>query len=174
MNFKFRSFLLFFKLCIKLILNRPFGNIVFDVAAKYNDVTRLDLRRLEKNSLKESKAKLDVTFLLNCKTFGVIPKFLKFQCHIANHNDEQFINKRLLKSATYKREKEHRNFEYDLYKEKTRLKAILSTIDYYIVIKAINKNNIKLEQSVINSWLLNRHKLFRNPLIEGPGTIFGW
>ena len=57
MNFKFRSILLFLKICIKLILNRPFGNIIFDVSARYGDVARQDLRRLEKITLKENKAR---------------------------------------------------------------------------------------------------------------------
>ena len=91
MNFKFRGVLLFFKICIKLILNRPFGNIIYDVATKYDDVTRQDLRKFEKYTLKENKARLDCTFLQNCKTFGVTPKFINFQCHQANFKDEQFI-----------------------------------------------------------------------------------
>ena len=55
MNFKFRSFLLFFKITIKLILNRPFGSIVFDIAAKYDTVSHQNLRRLESISTKENK-----------------------------------------------------------------------------------------------------------------------
>ena len=63
MNFKFRSVLLFLKLSIKLILCRPFGGILFDISAKYENISTQDLRRLEKVILKENKAKLDVTFL---------------------------------------------------------------------------------------------------------------
>ena len=78
MNFKFRSFLLFFKILVKLILNRPFGNIIFDIAARYDNVSHQDLRRWERLSLKENKAKLDLTFLRNCRTLGVNPKFIHF------------------------------------------------------------------------------------------------
>ena len=91
MNFKFRSFLLFFKVCIKLILNRPFGNVIFDISARYDDVTRQDLRRFEQLTLKKSKARLDVKFLQNCKAFGVTPNFINFECFQANSRDEQFI-----------------------------------------------------------------------------------
>ena len=149
MNFKFRSILLFLKICIKLILNRPFGNIIFDVSARYEDGARQDLRRLEKITLKENKARLDVTFLHNCKSFGVTPKFINFQCGQANSFDEKFIKKRLLKSAMYKREKELKNLNNELIKLKSQLQLTLSAMDYYVVLKAIRNNVLKHEKTII-------------------------
>ena len=91
MNFKFRSVLLFLKLSIKLILRRPFGSILFDIAARYDNISSQDLRRLEKVLMKENKARLDITFLENCRIFGVTPKFINIRCYHADYRDERYI-----------------------------------------------------------------------------------
>ena len=61
--FKFKSFVLFIKIVTKLLLLRPFGNLIFDLAAKYDNVAIADLRKLEKLSIKEDKAARDLSFL---------------------------------------------------------------------------------------------------------------
>ena len=151
MNFKFRSILLFLKISIKLILCRPFGGILFDIAAKYDNISSQDLRRLEKIVLKENKAKLDVTFLENCRTFGVRLKFINFRCYQADYRDERYIKQYLLKSAITKRNKEHSKFELELRKLKSELKSILTPLDYFIIIKAINYNAEKHERVTIKT-----------------------
>ena len=54
------------------------GNRIFDLAAKYDNVDIADLRRLEKLSIKEDKAALDLSFLRNCQSLNVFPKFVCF------------------------------------------------------------------------------------------------
>ena len=61
--FKFKSLVLFIKIATKLLLLRPFGNLIFDLAAKYDNVAFADLRKLEKLSIKEDKAARDLSFL---------------------------------------------------------------------------------------------------------------
>ena len=55
-----------------LLLRRPFGSVLHDIAVKYEGVLSVaDLRRLEKLKLKFKKAELDVTFLVNCQNLNL-------------------------------------------------------------------------------------------------------
>ena len=47
-----------------LLVLRPYGNIIHDLASKYQGwISLQDLRQLEKLSVKKRKAELDVSFL---------------------------------------------------------------------------------------------------------------
>ena len=81
-----------------LLLHRNFGNIVYDIVQKYENVEVFQLRKLERLSIKTRKAELDIKFLRNCKIFNVIPKFLSFNLPYTNKADSKFIRKRLLRS----------------------------------------------------------------------------
>lgn len=49
---------------------RPFGNIIHDMVARYDEaITIQELRKFEKLKVNSNKAMLDITFLKNCKTF---------------------------------------------------------------------------------------------------------
>ena len=76
MNFKFKTVLLSLLIIIQFITLRPFGNVLHDLAAKYEGTTIQELRRFEKLKNNVNKAELDVNFLTNCRTFDVTPKFL--------------------------------------------------------------------------------------------------
>ena len=73
MILKLRVIFICLKLCIKFILQRPFGSVLHDVADKYDDITITDLRSYEKLKTKINKAELDVDFLNRCKEFNVYP-----------------------------------------------------------------------------------------------------
>ena len=77
---KLKFVVVFIKLITKLVLQRSFGNIIYDLALHYEDIyTVKDFRRLEKVKTKLEKSRLDVTFLKNCQTFGITPSFLSFE-----------------------------------------------------------------------------------------------
>ena len=70
-----RIFLLFFLVPrgkIRFPKGRRSSNFIFDLAAKYDNVCIVDLRKLEKLSIKEDKAALDLSFLRNCQSLIII------------------------------------------------------------------------------------------------------
>ena len=83
MNSSMKSVVLTLNILATLLLHRPFGNIIYDIASKYNGVlSTADLRKsgkVEKLATKVKRAELDVTFLKNCQSLNIIPKFLSFR-----------------------------------------------------------------------------------------------
>ena len=73
---------------------------------KYTSLSKLQLRKYEKISIKVKKAELDLKFLSNCCLFNVITKFLAFNLPYSKDEDTRFIRKRLLRSAIKKRKDE--------------------------------------------------------------------
>jgi len=66
-----------------LVLSRPFGKVIHDLAQRYNGLLAVpDFRKLEKLATKSRKAELDVRFLKKCQGFGVYPKFISFDLPI--------------------------------------------------------------------------------------------
>ena len=104
---------------------------------------------MERLSIKIEKAELDTKFLRSCKTFSVIPKFLRFSLPYTNEADSKFIRKRLLCSALNKRqlkklEKDHKNTLKTLSLE-------LSSVNLYILKKCIKHNVAKAVDNVIST-----------------------
>ena len=115
-----------------LLLHRNFGNIVYDIMQKYENVGVFQLRKLERLSIKIEKAELDIKFLSNSKIFNVIPKFLSFNLPYTNEVDSKFICKRLLRSALNKRQDELKKLEKDHGNPLQTLSLELSSVDLYI------------------------------------------
>ena len=151
MSFTFKSLVLFIKIVTKLLLLRPFGNLIFDLAAKYDNVAIADLRKLEKLSIKEDKAALDLSFLRNCQSLNVFPNFVCFNLPNVSQLDTIAIRKRFLRSATSKRSKEHRRLTIAKEKHIGWLKERLNGLDFYILQKSlcgtIKENTRKLDFS---------------------------
>ena len=121
---------------------RSFGNLIYDITFKYNDIVNVkQLRKREKLQIKVKKVELDLTLLKNCQAY-VYPKFLAFNIPHSNRTDDEAIRKRLLKSAINRR-KEH-------------LK--LTLVDFFILNKAIHKNC----QDVVNAIVKTHHKKLQN------------
>ena len=114
--------------------------MIYDIAAKYDHISTKDLRKLEQLFLKRSKANLDVTFLRNCQSFRVFPKFLHYNLPHSNAHDTKAIRKRLLRSALRKREAERRKLDQNLSAVVARVKCLLSGLDWFIVNRCILKN----------------------------------
>ena len=143
---------------VAIILNRPFGSIIHDVANKYDKLSVTDLRKLEKLCCKLKKSELDVTFLKNCQNFQVFPKFLAFNIPHSNSRENRVIRKRLLRNALHKRLSESKQSSRNLENEKSRIREMVSGLDWYILSKAIKKN----EQKFIEKQILQHEKKLRN------------
>ena len=108
MFYNIKKVVLFLKLVTSVILVRKYGNITYDLVKKYNGLSSVStLRRLEKLSLKSAKASLDIKFLLTCKRFSVVPKFINLNLPYKNHNDERVIRRRPLQNAINKQRREN-------------------------------------------------------------------
>ena len=113
---KIKAVVLFLKIISWFIVQRNFGNVIYDYVRKYDDTLKIEqLRKYEKLKVKIKKAELDATFLKNCQTFNVTPKFLTINLPNVSSHDLQFIKKRLLRSAVSKRNRELRTMRKDLW-----------------------------------------------------------
>ena len=140
-------------------MRRPFGNIINDVALKYGDAVSItDLRKLEKLSLKVRKAELDIQFLKNCQWYNVTPKFLSFCIPHASSHDTKAVRKRLLRSALRKRNSEIQKLQKELDNLSGSLRNILSSVDFYMILKAVQVNVNKVVIRVVET---HRKKLAR-------------
>ena len=107
---------------------RKFGNLIY-ITFKYNGIVNVkQLQKWEKLQNKVKKAELDLTFLKNCQAYNPYPKFLAFNIHHSNRTDDEAIQKRLLKSATNRRRKEHLKLAKDLEAIKGSLNLILTSV----------------------------------------------
>ena len=157
--FTIKKFVAYLKCVIALVLTRTYGNIIYDLALKYNGkVSMSDFRTYEKLSTKKRKAELDINFLKDCQTFGVFPNFLCFPLPNVNNQDIYAIRKRLLRSAITKRSKEQRKLNHDLTNKSNELRNILNPIDWFILHKSLKKNVDKQ----INKLLQTHCKKLKN------------
>ena len=149
-----KSVVLFLKISLSLLLSRPFGNIIHDVAQKYEQIDIADLRKLEKLSIKSRKAELDLYFLRNCQSFNVFPKFLCFNLPNTSQHDIKAIRKQLLRSAITKRTKEHRKLIHARDRLTARVKEILTGVDFYILNHTLRHNvaNVASQRLVPRGW----------------------
>ena len=102
----FKAAVLFIRISTCFISHRTFGNVIYDNAQKFSELSISKLRKLEKLSIKLKKADLDITVLPNCKVFNVTPKFFAFNLLYTNDSDSRFVRKRLLRSVLKKRKDE--------------------------------------------------------------------
>ena len=75
-----------------VVLLRSLGNILHDLAAKYDHKLSIaELRHFEKTSTKARKARLDVNFLKDCQSLHVFPRFITFALPNASPKDVKAI-----------------------------------------------------------------------------------
>ena len=90
----FKPVVLFSKIISLFIVQRNFGNIIYNYVQKYDTLKIEQLRKYEKLKIKIRKAEYDATFLKNCQTFNVVPKFLTINLLNVSSYNLQFIKKR--------------------------------------------------------------------------------
>ena len=151
---KLKYVVIYLKLLTNLVILRSFGNLIYNITFKYNGVLNVkELRKWEKIQIKVKKAELDLTFMKNCQTYGVYPKFLAFNIPHSNRTDDEDIRTLLLKSATNRRRKEHLKLTKDLEVIKNNLSLMLISVDFFILNKAIHK----ICQDVVNVIVKTHH-----------------
>ena len=145
-----KKVVLFLKLVTSLLLVRNYGNIIYDIVNKYNGLISVStLPKIEKLSLKCDKASLDIKFLLTCKRFGVVPKFINFNLPYTNHNNERAIRRRLFPSAINKRRYEKQKLEKELERLKADVRSLVTGIDWYIIYSSIDNNVSKKRRKIL-------------------------
>ena len=102
-------------------------------------------------SIKSCKAELDLSFLRNCQSFNVFPKFLSFNLPNTNRHDTITIRKQLLKSAIAKRSKELRKLIHARDQSTTHVQSVLNSVDFYILKRTLHHNVIKATAQFIKT-----------------------
>ena len=111
---------------------------------------------------KLDKVILDLNFLLNCKTLGIVPKFLCFNLPDTNHNDPKAIRRRLLRSAIRKRTNEKYKLTKDLQESTKDVKSVVTRIEWLVLEKSILMNVKKKRTSIIKAHEKKLKNLSKN------------
>ena len=160
-----RSVVCLLEIIATFILCRPFGSIIFDLSSKYEEISVADLRKLEKIRNKYVKSELDITFLKNCQTFHVFPKFLAFNIPHSDAHDSRVIRKRLLRSALHKRISQNKQLHRSLESEQSRIKAIVSSVDWFFLSRALSKSAELYKKKTITCHEKKLKSLTKNSVI---------
>ena len=129
-----------------------FGNVIYDIAASSNGLLpTANIRSLEKCYKKQDKAVLDITFLKNCRTFNVFPKFIHVDMPFSNSYDVTYIKKRLLKNVLHKHDKEKKKLAAELTRKIQYIRSRCYCITWFVIYKVIQKNVKKAEKKIIET-----------------------
>ena len=102
----------------------------------------------KKNHIKLDKEILDLNFLLNYKTLGVVPKFLCSNLPYTNYNDSKAIRRRLLRCETQKRTNQKYKLTADLQEITKNVKSVVTGI-LWLVLKKSTLTNVKKKKTSI-------------------------
>ena len=88
--FKIVSLVILFILKLRFPRNRPLSDIIVN---RYGRPTLQNFRKYESRSYKLRKAEADRTFLILCKSYNVVPRFMKFKLYkrIVCNTNVQFL-----------------------------------------------------------------------------------
>ncbi len=162
---KLKALFIFLSVARNFLLARPFGRIIYDVAARYDEINVGDLRKLEKITIKIKRIKNDIAFLKNCQTFQVFPKFVTFRLPLTTEYDTRAIRKRLLRSAIHRRIMEKKKMESKLNELINKTKNILNRMDWMIVNRSIQKNVKKEDAKHVANHEKKLQNLTRNKVL---------
>ena len=150
------------KILANFIVHRNFGNLIYNFVQEYDTLNVEQLRKYEKTRKKIRKAALDLTFLMNCQTLNVVPKFLSFNLPNVNKYDKRCLRKRLLRSAVSKRKKEMRSLKRSLSTYEKEIQNILSSVDKFILDRAVEKNVERSTKTIIKTHQKKIKNLTKN------------
>ena len=88
----------------------------------------------------------------------MLPKFVSFPLPGTEIQDVKAIRKRLLRSSIKKREKEYRKLVFERDKLHSEIKAVVATVEMYVLSKAIQRNLKKKERE----WIQTHQKKLKN------------
>ena len=122
----------------------------------------LILEAWSKNYKKREKAVLDKTFLKNCRTFNVFPKFIHVDIPFSNRYDVTYIKKRLLKNVLHKRDKEKKKLDAELTRKIQYIRSRCDGITWFVIYKLIQRNVKKAEKKIVGTHRKKLCDLTRN------------
>ena len=128
----------------------------------YIDINVCDLRKLEKLHIKRNKAQLDINFLINCKNFGVFPKFINVYLPNVDEKDIYGIKKKLRQNAIHKRIRERNDFDKKIRNVELQIKHKLNNFDWYILVKLLKRNVKNKENAVLKTHQKKIRNLTKN------------
>ena len=105
------------------------------------------------------KCHLDLSFLLDCKKNGVIPKFLRFKLpnrHLKNSHVYSKCQVRLLKEEIKSKQKKINTLEKDTQRVKEELQRTLSVLDFSYICSLFLVAN---DKSVFIPWQYAKAKI---------------
>ena len=108
----------------------------------------------------------DVKFLFNCRNFSVYPKLLCFKLPNVDGKDVSYVRKRLLKSAIYKRIEEKKKLEKELTDRENNVRKELSSLDWFILSRAIRSNVRKCTEKTIRQHEKKLCQLTKNSVVS--------
>ena len=117
---------------------------------------------MEKCYKKREKAGLDITFLKNCRTFNIFPKFIHLDIPFSKRYDVTYIKKRLLKNALHKRDKEKKKLDAELTKKIQYIRSRCDGITWFVIYKLIQRNVKKAEKKIVETHRIKLCDLTRN------------
>ena len=95
----------------------------------------------------------------------VIRTFLKLKIANIDPRETHYIKKKVLRNTIYHREKEMSKMERDLAKHEDKLRAVFSTLDFYVLVQKIGDNVRKKELSTIKSHHKKLSSLTKNTFL---------
>jgi len=138
---------------LTFILNLRFKQILdfpLHISSSYGEDGARILRNYYNTLKKLEKSKLDLDFLVKCKTYGVLPKFLRFKLYkrcLQNTNFyKSWQNKLLNKEISFKRSSVRR-LEDELKILDSELRVRFSLIDGALVVRYCNREIVNFRDS---------------------------
>ena len=129
---------LLFILKIRLGAN---SNIVNFITSRYGEEGKRLYRRYESTKKKHVKTCLDLEFLVKCKTYNVIPKFLRFKLYKRSLRSASFYRSWQTKLLNYEincKKKEVNRLSLELKENYSNVNNLCSFIDSALIVQNIN------------------------------------
>ena len=151
-----KAFVLLFILKIRFPESKPISNTI---RSRFGQNTLKLFRDVENSWRKLRKAELDLEFLNSCKTYRIVPNFLKFKLYRRDlYNDEIYreFQTRLLEKEIFEKEKNVKHFMDKVTTAKINLKNSVSFLNYSCLIFYINQNIRKFSEK---TKLVHKNKI---------------
>ena len=136
------NFLVLVLTFIATLFRQTNPNIIRFLQDQYENLDLTLYRRLETASKKLAKNKLDLLFLRRCKTYDIIPKFLRFKLHRKSLCASKFYKSwqiKLLDLEISDKNKTIKKLEYDASTMRESLLQNKPVFDSYLIKTALDR-----------------------------------
>ena len=136
-------------------LRFPRGTSIIQVIERrYGRSTVNIYRKYERLNKKFDKCKCDIAFLMKCKAFNIVPKFLNFKLYKSNLYNSKFYKKcqfKLLQNELNTKNKLLKDLDKRVLSEKERLKSVISYIDFVCLNNFVDRCVSKYSSAIENT-----------------------